>query len=153
MSNCKGGSGVVERPFKLWSLIIERVQCGGGGIHRKKADAKKKQCGGSERLSELLKRSEWWENEEEEEVRRKEQALEGLKKAAKKLQSGSMEVLIQGAAEVRCLAKDDPNARTTLALLGVIPPLIALLDHRDPSSDFQIPALYALLNLAISNDA
>lgn len=154
-SKCEGkdaGSVVLERPFKLWSLIIDRVRCGGGVQRpsRKKVEAKKQS--GSEKLSELLKQPEWWENEEE--VRRKEQALEGLKKVAKKLQQeGSMEVVLEGAAEVRRLTKDDPQARTTLALLGVIPPLVALLDAQDPTFHSQIASLYALLNLAITNDA
>ncbi|KAI3472927.1 hypothetical protein Pfo_030353 [Paulownia fortunei] len=156
MSKCEGGkdagSVVLERPLKFWSLIIDSVRCGGGVPRpsRKKAEAKKHP--GSEKLSELLKQPEWWENEEE--VRRKEQVLEGLKKVAKKLQQeGSMEVVLEGAAEVRRLTKDDPQARTTLALLGVIPPLVALLDAQDPTFHSQIAALYALLNLAITNDA
>ncbi|PIN23150.1 hypothetical protein CDL12_04130 [Handroanthus impetiginosus] len=156
MSKCEGGkdagSVVLERPLKLWSLIIDSVRCG-GGVHRpnrKKAEAQKHL--GSEKLSELLKQPEWWENEEE--VRKKEEALEGLKKVAKKLQQeGSMELVLEGAAEVRRLSKDDPQARTTLALLGVIPPLVALLDAQDPTFQPQIAALYALLNLAIANDA
>ncbi|KAL0330581.1 UNVERIFIED_CONTAM: U-box domain-containing protein 7 [Sesamum radiatum] len=154
-SKCDGkdaGSVVLERPLKLWSLIIDRVRCGGGVQRpcRKKAEAK--QRSGSEKLSELLKQPEWWENEEE--VRRKEQELEALKKVAKKLQQeGSMEVVLEGAAEIRRLTRDDPQARTTLALLGVIPPLVALLDAQDPTFNSQIAALYALLNLAITNDA
>ncbi|KAL2237374.1 U-box domain-containing protein 45-like [Sesamum indicum] len=154
-SKCDGkdaGSVVLERPLKLWSLIIDRVRCGGGVQRpcRKKAEAKHRS--GSEKLSELLKQPEWWENEEE--VRRKEQELEALKKVAKKLQQeGSMEVVLEGAAEIRRLTRDDPQARTTLALLGVIPPLVALLDAQDPTFNSQIAALYALLNLAITNDA
>lgn len=148
MGKCEGGgsgSGVLERPLKLWSLIIDSVRCG-GGLQRKKAEPKK----GSEKLSELLKQPEWWENEEEE-VRRKEQVLEGLKNVARKFQDeGSM---VEGAADVRRLTKGDPQARTTLALLGVIPPLVALLDAQDPTFSSQISALYALLNLAITNDA
>ncbi|KAK6119534.1 hypothetical protein DH2020_046701 [Rehmannia glutinosa] len=157
MSKCEGGkdagSVVLERPLRLWSVIIDSVRCGGGvqRPNRKNAEAKKQP--GSDKLSELLKQPEWWENEEE--VRRKEQVLEGLKKVAKKLQQkeGSMEVILEGAAEVRTLTKDDPEARTTLALLGVIPPLVALLDAIDPTFHSQIAALYALLNLAITNDA
>ncbi|KAK6162105.1 hypothetical protein DH2020_001946 [Rehmannia glutinosa] len=157
MSKCEGGkdagSVVLERPLRLWSVIIDSVRCGGGvqRPNRKNAEAKKQP--GSDKLSELLKQPEWWENEEE--VRRKEQVLEGLKKVAKKLQQeeGSMEVILEGAAEVRTLTKDDPESRTTLALLGVIPPLVALLGAIDPTFHSQIAALYALLNLAITNDA
>lgn len=151
MSKCEGeggGSVVLERPLKLWSLIIDSLRCG-GGIQRR-CRKKSKQQGGSEKLSELLKQPEWWENEEE--VRRKEEMLQGLKNVAKKLQQEESMVVLEGAAEVRRLTKDDPHARTTLALLGVIPPLVALLHAQDPTCRSQIAALYALLNLAIGND-
>lgn len=145
-SKGEGGSVVLERPLKLWCLIIDSVRCG-GGTERKKSE---KQQGGSDKLKELLKQAEWWEsNTNEEEVRRKEEVLQRLKNVAKKLQSESESM--SAAAEVRRLTKDDPDARTTLALLGVIPPLVALLDP-PASSTSQIPALYALLNLAIAND-
>ncbi|XP_073035791.1 U-box domain-containing protein 45-like [Primulina eburnea] len=159
MVNCGGGkdsdSVVLDRPVKLWSLIIDSVRCGGGGCgiqgnSRWKRTGDKKQPG-SEKLSELLKQPEWWENEE---VRRKEQELGGLKRVAKKLQVESMAAVVEAAMEVRRLTKDNPQARTTLALLGAIPPLVALLDGgQDPTSNSQITALYALLNLAIGNDA
>lgn len=153
MTKCEdGGSVVLERPLKLWSLIIDSVRCGGGlqRPRRKKGEVKKHP--GSEKLSELLKQPEWWENEED--VRRKEQVLEGLKNVAKKLQREEEGwSMVEGAADVRRLTKDDPHARTTLALLGVIPPLVALLDAQDPTFLTQIAALYALLNLAIANDA
>ncbi|KAH6757884.1 ARM repeat superfamily protein [Perilla frutescens var. hirtella] len=157
MGKCEGGGSVaLERPLKLWSLIIDSVRCGGGGLQRKKVEAAKKRHHhpGSEKLSELLKQPEWWENEEE--VRRKEQVLEELKNVARKLGSDSDSLMVEGAADVRRLTKDDPHARTTLALLGVIPPLVALL-HSPLDPNFnphnQIAALYALLNLAIANDA
>lgn len=118
---------------------------------------------GSDKLSDLLRLSEFSEKEneedEEEEVRKKVEALEELKKAVKKLQGNSSSSqngndlinVIEGAKEIRKLTKDDSEARTTLALLGAIPPLVALLDSPDLSS--QIAALYALLNLGIGNDA
>lgn len=118
---------------------------------------------GSDKLSDLLRLSEFSEKEneedEEEEVRKKVEALEALKKAVKKLQGNSSSSqngndlinVIEGAKEIRKLTKDDSEARTTLALLGAIPPLVALLDSPDLSS--QIAALYALLNLGIGNDA
>ncbi|KAL3843992.1 hypothetical protein ACJIZ3_001395 [Penstemon smallii] len=151
-----GGSMVLDRPLKLWSLIIDTVRCGGGGGDGGGGGGKKplpkKQPTGSEKLSELLKQPESWENEEE--VRRKEEVLEGLKRVADKLQKEEEEEeVLKGAAEVRRLTKEDAHARTTLALLGVIPPLVALLDVRDPTFRSQIAALYALLNLAIANDA
>ncbi|KAL6498280.1 hypothetical protein OROGR_028677 [Orobanche gracilis] len=147
MSKCEGGkdagSVVLERPLRLWSLLIDSVRC---GIQRPNGKTKQP---GSYKLSDLLKQPECWENDQEE-LRRKEEVLEGLKKVAKKLQGGSVLV---GAAEVRRLTKDDQEARTTLALLGVIPPLVSLLDAEDPTFHSQIAALYALVNLSITNDA
>ncbi|XP_074556409.1 U-box domain-containing protein 45-like [Curcuma longa] len=57
----------------------------------------------------------------------------------------------EAAAEARRLAKDEPEARETLAMLGAIPPLVALLDF-DDSAGALIDALYALLNLGIGNE-
>lgn len=151
MGKCEGGSVVLERPLKLWSLIIDSVRCGGGLQQSRKKPEEVKKGGGSEKLSELLKQPEWWENDEE--VRRKEQVLQGLKNVARKLQEQDQGSMLEGAADVRSFTKDDPHARTTLALLGVIPPLVALLDARDPTFHSQIAPLYALLNLAIANDA
>ncbi|KZV49966.1 U-box domain-containing protein 7-like [Dorcoceras hygrometricum] len=161
MVKCGGGrdsnSVALDRPLKLWSLIIDSVRCGGGGggggiqgDSRRREEGAKSQAG-SEKLSEILKQPEWWENEE---VRRKEEALGGLKSVAQNLQGESMAAVVEAATEVRRLTKDDPQARTTLALLGAIPPLVALLDGgQDPTFNSQITALYALLNLAIGNDA
>ncbi|KAL2518060.1 ARM repeat superfamily protein [Abeliophyllum distichum] len=148
------GSVLLDHPFKLWSKIIDTVRCGGKRL-KKKSESNNTynlQQPGSDKLSELLKQPECWENEEE--VKMKEETLEDLKRVAKKLQQqSSSEVVLEGAREVRRLAKKDYQARTTLALLGVIPPLVALLDAEDPTSHSQIAALYALLNLAIANDA
>ncbi|KAK9067879.1 hypothetical protein SSX86_011990 [Deinandra increscens subsp. villosa] len=160
--------------FKLWSVcrrkIIDTMRCGGGGYRhrqtvyspvavkpREEADkiearshVNKDKSKKSEKLSELLRISELLE-EEEEEVKRKVEVLEELKRAVKRLQSDGNDDVLVGAKEVRRLAKDDSDARSTLALLGAIPPLIALLDSGD--LDSQIAALYALLNLGIGNDA
>lgn len=172
------GSVVLDRPsggnFKLWSgfsrasfrrRIIDTVSCGGGGFrHRQNTDVpksekpkekcrseppkKNKPSGGSEKLSELLRMSE----PEDEEVKQKEEALAEFKRAVKLLQrDNEYDDVLVGATEVRRLAKEDSEARTTLALIGAIPPLVALLDFDDLNS--QIAALYALLNLGIGNDA
>ncbi|CAK9146638.1 unnamed protein product [Ilex paraguariensis] len=169
------GSIVLDRPSgghsKLWSAfsgatlrrkIIDTMRCGGGGISRQarttktssdhqtqptqkpECKSKLKKSGVSEKLSELLKVSDWSENEEE--VQKK---VEELKRVVKTLQSENDGVL-EGAMEVRRLTKEDSEARTTLALVGAIPPLVALLDSEDIGS--QIAALYALLNLGIGND-
>lgn len=114
---------------------------------------------GSDKLSDLLRLSEFSEkeNEEEEEevVRRKVEALEDLKRVVRNVQTSQEENglirVLEGAREIRKLTKDDPESRTTLASLGAIPPLVALLDSPDLSS--QIAALYALLNIGIGNDA
>ncbi|MFS7923347.1 putative armadillo-like helical protein [Helianthus anomalus] len=147
--------------FKLWSTcrrkIINTIKCGGGGFrHRPTAQSpapeklnsrsdvpqKKK----SEKLSELLRMSELLEQEEEE-VNKKVEMLEELKRVVKRLQYDDV---LGGAKEVRRLAKEDSGARCTLALLGAIPPLVAVLDSGDVDS--QIAGLYALLNLGIGND-
>ncbi|PSS17730.1 U-box domain-containing protein [Actinidia chinensis var. chinensis] len=115
--------------------------------------SKKKNVNGSEKLSDISRLSEWPENGfdgvAEEEVRRKVEALEELKRVAKCLQSDYD--LLGGAIEVRRLTKENSEARTTLALLGAIPPLVSLLDSEDLAS--QIGSLYALLNLGIGNAA
>ncbi|KAL3497297.1 hypothetical protein ACH5RR_040029 [Cinchona calisaya] len=115
---------------------------------------------GSDKLLDLLRLSEWSEKEndddEEEVVKRKVDALEELKRLVKNLQTSQEENglvnVVEGAREVRRLTKDDSQARTTLAMLGAIPPLVVLLDA-PPDLGSQIAALYALLNLGIGNDA
>lgn len=144
-------------------MILDAVRCGGRshkpssksppdqpprpvGPIDVRSECEHKKPAGSDRLSELLRLSESSENEED--VRQKVQMLEELKRVVKRLQSSNV---LEGAKEVRRLTKEVSDARTTLALLGAIPPLMALLDSEDSIS--QIAALYALLNLAIGNDA
>lgn len=174
-STTAGGGG---GNFKLWSScrrkIIDTMRCGGGGyrhretvkslvVEKPKEEKNGSECRSdviknnnnckpkkSEKLSELLRMSELWE-EEEEAVKKKVQVLEELKVVVKGLQCGGDVDLLSGAKDVRRLAKEDSDARTTLALLGAIPPLVAMLDSDD--HDSQIAALYALLNLGIGNDA
>lgn len=169
-----GGGG----SFKLWSTcrrkIIDTMRCGGGGyrqsynvhspgVEKPKEEGKRSECRSgvvqsnnncknkkSEKLSELLRMTELCE-EEEEEVKKKVEVLEELKRVVKGLQCGGDVEVLGGAKEVRRLAKEDGDARTTLALLGAIPPLVAMLDS--DGLDSQIAALYALLNLGIGNDA
>ncbi|KVH91693.1 Armadillo, partial [Cynara cardunculus var. scolymus] len=166
--------------FRLWSScrrkIINTMRCGGGGggyRHRhtakspvvekpKEEEEKRSECRSdviqnqrnrkskkSEKLSELLRMSDSWSSEEED-VKKKVEVLEELKRVVKGLQCGGDAEVLGGAREVRRLAKEDLDARTTLALLGAIPPLVAMLDSDD--LDSQIAALYALLNLGIGND-
>ena len=86
-------------------------------------------------------------DEEEEEVRRKVAVLEEMKMVVKRLQCGDG----GGAHEVRRLCKDDHGGvRMNFGLLGVIPPLVAMVD--DGGGEEKIVALYALLNLGIGHD-
>ncbi|KAI3728080.1 hypothetical protein L6452_16708 [Arctium lappa] len=154
--------------FKLWSScrrkIIDTVRCS-GGISRYRKNVKSPvaknrkleemkismeecrsetiksngNCKGSETFSEVMKVPE---SSSEEDVR--------LKEVVKRLQSGGDGDVLRGAKEVRELAKDDSEARRNLALVGAIPPLVAMLDSDD--LDSQISALYALLNIGIGND-
>ncbi|KAJ9537094.1 hypothetical protein OSB04_029827 [Centaurea solstitialis] len=132
---------------------VKRSECRSDAIQNQINNGKVKKK--SEKLSELLRMSETWseegEEKEEEVVKRKVEVLEEMKAVVKRLQCGgdAAEVL-GGAKEVRRLAKEDLDARTTLALLGAIPPLVAMLDSGD--LDSRIAALYALLNLGIGND-
>lgn len=108
---------------------------------------------GMEKLSELLKKScEGWGEEDgsPEETRRKIEAFEEVKRVVMDLQVGEGARKSKGATEVRRRAKEDSEARTTLAMLGAIPPLVGMLDSED--QEYQIAALYALLNLGIGND-
>lgn len=86
--------------------------------------------------------------EEEDEVKKKTKVLDEFKIVVKGLQCDDV---LWGAKEIRRLTKEDPHARTTLALLGSIPTLVGMLDCKENDVEFQISALYALLNLGIAN--
>ncbi|KAK8505422.1 hypothetical protein V6N13_045860 [Hibiscus sabdariffa] len=103
--------------------------------------------GKPEKLVDLLNLAE---AESDSETTKKVQALEELKRLVKDLQMENEENKRVAASRVRLLTKEDPETRVTLAMLGTIPPLVAMLDFED--SDSQIAALYALLNLGIGND-
>ncbi|KAK9742176.1 hypothetical protein RND81_03G153100 [Saponaria officinalis] len=102
------------------------------------------------------------EKDEAEQRRRKEERLAELRAAVRWLQSGEVEEREKGAKMVRSLAKEDGEARSTLAMLGAIPPLVQIIDHYDHHNHDHdhdhhinvclIQALYALLNLGIAND-
>ncbi|EOY29360.1 hypothetical protein QUC31_020832 [Theobroma cacao] len=104
--------------------------------------------GKSEKLADLLNLAE---AETDAETKKKVEALEELKRVVKELQVEEEGKKTKAASRVRLLTKEDSEARVTLAMLGTIPPLVAMLDFED--SDSQIAALYALLNLGIGNDA
>ncbi|KAJ4958709.1 hypothetical protein NE237_025820 [Protea cynaroides] len=118
---------------------------------KKRSDSKSN--GGSERLSELLNLSEPLEtgaDETEVEMKRKVEVFEELQGVVKRLQFEEGLLQKESAVDVRRLAKEDSEARSTLAMLGAIPPLVGMLVSND--QDFQIASLYALLNLGIGND-
>uniref|UniRef100_A0A1J3HZP8 U-box domain-containing protein 7 n=1 Tax=Noccaea caerulescens TaxID=107243 RepID=A0A1J3HZP8_NOCCA len=115
----------------------------------------------SEKLCDLLNLAEV---EADVETKNKEEALEQLKRVVRELQAaaaaargdeldgGDCRKKLAAASEVRLLAKEDSEARVTLAMLGAIPPLVSMIDD-SRIADAQIASLYALLNLGIGNDA
>lgn len=111
----------------------------------------------SEKLSDLLNIAEV---EADAETKKKEDKLEELKLVVKELHNETEEEendltkKTEAATKVRLLAKEDLEVRGTLAMLGVIPPLVAMLDHYSQNDVAPLVAsLYALLNLGIGNDA
>ncbi|KAM4130410.1 hypothetical protein ACJW30_01G099300 [Castanea mollissima] len=109
----------------------------------------------SEKLSDLLKMAEYSSSETDTDVetKKKVEALEELKLVAKELQGEDSAKRKAAASNVRLRAKEDSEARATLAMLGAIPPLVGMLDHHESDAESQIASLYALLNLGIGNDA
>lgn len=79
------------------------------------------------------------------------EALEELKRVVTELQDVDSVKRKAAASIARLRAKEDLEARVTLAILGAIPPLVGMLDSEDVET--QIASLYALLNLGIGNDA
>ncbi|PON99214.1 Beta-catenin [Trema orientale] len=136
------GSSVAESS-KEKAVVVEKAKT------KTTTTTKTKGNGGkSEKLLDLLNLAEWSESEADAAAtKRKVEALEKLKRVVRDLQ---VERKLEAAREVRLLAKEDLEARGTLAMLGAIPPLVVMLDIDD--DDTQIAALYALLNLGIGND-
>lgn len=136
-------------------LILDAISCGGSSRHQRELqqDEDKTTIGGddlatkSEKLCDLLNLTKM--------ETKKEETLEILKRVAKDLQAEETEreKKVMAASEVRLLAKDDAEARVTLAMLGAIPPLVSMIDDSQKNEDALIAYLYALLNLAIGNDA
>lgn len=93
------------------------------------------------------------ETDTEAETKKKVEVLEELKLVAKELQGEDSAKRKAAASNVRLRAKEDSEARATLAMLGAIPPLVGMLDHHENDAESQIASLYALLNLGIGNDA
>ncbi|XP_074566060.1 U-box domain-containing protein 45-like [Curcuma longa] len=152
-------------PAALRRRLIDAVACGAsqhrgrrkacGGVDSAEPLPLRPRTGGSERLDQLLK-AEAANSVAEDAARRKIASLEELQRVVAQMQldggnAGGVSIMVaEAAAEVRRLAKDDPEARERLAVLGAITPLVGMLDSEE--TDHQITALYALLNLGIGNE-
>lgn len=113
--------------------------------------------GGSERLAELMQEEATDSavvDTAKDAAGRKIAPLEELQRVVTLMQlegcDASRARRMAAAADVRRLAKDNPEAREKFAMLGAIPPLVAMLDSEEP--DGQIAVLYALLNLGIGSE-
>jgi hypothetical protein len=163
--------------FRLWPIfsaaalrrkVLEVLTCSGGGggdgggscrgrTAYRSPQRMPRPRPRSDRLAELLKAEEPSEchgGDEADAAARKVEALEELKGVVAALQASGAEACVsrvEAAAAVRRKAKDDAAARETLAMLGAIPPLVAILDDGG-DEEVTAAALYALLNLGIGND-
>lgn len=138
-------------------LILDAISCGASSRHQRQLqqDQEDKTTIGSksgdddlattksEKLCDLLDTTKM--------EKKKEETLEILKRVVKDLEAEEKKAV--AASEVRLLAKDDTEARVSLAMLGAIPPLVGMIDDDSQNEDAQIASLYALLNLGIGNDA
>ncbi|KAG6472536.1 U-box domain-containing protein 12-like [Zingiber officinale] len=146
-------------PSLLTRRLLEVIACGGPRPRKndKEPASLRPVPGRRGRLIELLQADPSESSSDEEadaEAQLKVEAFQELQRVVDRLQLHGSNACGdrkgEAAAEVRRLSKDDPEARETLAMLGAIPPLVALLDSQD--SDDQTDALYALLNLGIGNE-
>ncbi|XP_062198411.1 U-box domain-containing protein 45-like [Phragmites australis] len=161
--------------FRLWPIfsaaamrrkVLEVLTCGGGGggggscrsrTAYRSPQRMPRPRPRSDRLAELLKAepSECGDDfkAEADAASKKVEALEELKGVVGALQAGSECMSrVEAAMAVRRKAKDDAGAREMLAMLGAIPPLVAMLDEGAGGEDITTAAMYALLNLGIGND-
>ncbi|MED6139742.1 hypothetical protein PIB30_086730 [Stylosanthes scabra] len=176
----KSSAATVNTNFRLWNslsaasfrrILFDALSCGGAAYRRNnytdsasssersESDSEDpnpnpKRNVKSEKLSDLLSMADS-EVETEAETKKKEEALEELKRLVEELRLQSEDSppvrRVAAASAVRRLAREDAEVRVTLAMLGAIPPLAAMLDSED--IDSQVASLYALLNLGIGNDA
>lgn len=150
-SRRRGGAGGDK-----WKLEIESV--GVIGSEEKDYSGSEKDVGkkiGSEKLSDFLNIScaEKTSVEDQDLRRKKAEEMEELKRVVTMLTGGvdGSEKIVEAASEIRRLAKDDSSARSRLAVVGAIPPLVGMIDCESDDAS-KIAALYALLNLGIGND-
>ncbi|XP_040383517.1 U-box domain-containing protein 7 [Oryza brachyantha] len=171
------GNADVGGGFRLWPIfsaaslrrkILEVLTCGGGGggSCRSRSQFRSPQPRPrprSDRLAELLRAepSECGDEEAQADAAvKKAEALEELKVVVSALQAGDGDNAdggdmgrVEAATVVRRKARDDAGAREMLAMLGAIPPLVAMLDESGGGGEEMVAAaLYALLNLGIGND-
>jgi hypothetical protein len=159
--------------FRLWPIfsvaalrrkVLEVLTCGGGksAYQYRSPQRVPRPKPRSERLGELLRAEPSERGDDvvdaEEDAARKAEVLEELKAVVGALQAagggGEGEACmsrVEAAVAVRSKAKGDAAARETLAMLGAIPPLVAMLDEGEVGEE--ATAAYALLNLGIGNDA
>ncbi|CAM0951379.1 unnamed protein product [Alopecurus aequalis] len=165
--------------FRLWPIfsaatlrrkLLVVLTCGGGGggccrgrtsFRSPQQRTQSQPRPRSDRLAELLRAepSECGDDEgEADAAARKAALLEELKVVVGALQDGDRDIAggvswrVEAATVVRRKAKDDAMAREMLAMLGAIPPLVAMLDESGGGVELLAAALYALLNLGIGND-
>ncbi|OIV96460.1 hypothetical protein TanjilG_07852 [Lupinus angustifolius] len=150
--------------FRLWNsslrrIIFDAVSCGGTSRYkyddgdtssisttgRKEKHAENHKS--EKKLSDLL-------NVEENETEASKRKEEELREVVKELEGEDWVRKRMAAKRVRIMAKEEGlEVRRTLAMLGVIPLLVGMLDHDNECVESQIASLYALLNLGIGNDA
>lgn len=153
--SCGSSSRYHHRPHDDFSSFASTTTTASGSSKEKQQEqrqgastSKRKPNARSEKLSDLLHIAD---TEIHAETKKKEEALEELKQIVMELQGEDLMKRQMAAANIRLLAKEKLEVRGTLAMLGVIPPLVGMLELEDPNS--QIASLYALLNLGIGNDA
>ncbi|KAJ3704731.1 hypothetical protein LUZ61_008436 [Rhynchospora tenuis] len=146
--------------------LLQALTCGGCSLspsrQNKPQVAALKPVSKSDRLGELIleEPSESGSDEVDVELaetgKKSEQELEEFQRVVSMLHpdcnaDAAVDSRREAVVQIRRMAKEDADARETLAMLGAIPPLIGMLDA-EFDLDSQVTALYAILNLAIGND-
>ncbi|XP_078150420.1 U-box domain-containing protein 45-like [Carex rostrata] len=142
----------------LRQKLLEVLTCGGCSVSTKKrakVAAFKPPVVKSDRLRELITEEQSESGSDEgdtvETEMKSEQDIEEFEKVVSALHQIEENHRREAAVEIRRMAKEDAEARETLAMLGAISPLVGML-NAELEIDSQIAALYAILNLAIGND-
>lgn len=136
--DCKSSSYTSASDDLDWKQLVECLRNGSKDQWRSRSERMKHEITSTEERNEI------------QEVEKKIKAFNELQTIAQSLQFGNESVQQKAAQDVRRLAKDDAQARVTLAMLGAIPPLVGMLDCSEAT--MRISVLFALLNLAIGND-